>query len=59
MLFLKKRVMQKQVLNELSKELLSGNVQKDCSIVLDAFDKKLVFRKPIKDEQKKSKKIKL
>ena len=39
-----KRVMQKQVLNELSKQLLSGKVNKDTEIILDMFDNKLVFR---------------
>ena len=39
-----KRVIQKEVLNELSKELLSGRISQNSSILLDAFDDKLVFR---------------
>ena len=39
-----KRVIQKEVLNELSKELLSGRITTDSIILLDAFDDKLVFR---------------
>ncbi|MFL0354402.1 ATP-dependent chaperone ClpB [Xanthomarina sp. GH4-25] len=39
-----KRVIQKEVLNELSKEILSGTVTTDSIILLDAFDGKLVFR---------------
>ncbi len=39
-----KRVIQKDVLNELSKELLSGRISTDSIILLDAFDQKLVFR---------------
>ena len=39
-----KRVIQKEVLNELSKELLSGRITTDSIILLDAFDQKLVFR---------------
>jgi ATP-dependent Clp protease ATP-binding subunit ClpB len=39
-----KRVMQKQVLNELSKQLLSGSVDKAKPIVLDVFDHHFVFR---------------
>lgn len=39
-----KRVIQKEVLNELSKELLSGRIQPESTIILDAFDEKLVFR---------------
>ncbi|MCG8734145.1 ATP-dependent chaperone ClpB [Tenacibaculum finnmarkense] len=39
-----KRVIQKEVLNQLSKEILSGNVTTDSVILLDAFDGALVFR---------------
>jgi len=39
-----KRVIQKEVLNALSKEILSGNVTTDSIILLDAFNDKLVFR---------------
>ncbi|TYB79691.1 ATP-dependent chaperone ClpB [Bizionia myxarmorum] len=39
-----KRVIQKEVLNELSKEILSGKVTTDSIILLDAFDDQLVFR---------------
>lgn len=39
-----KRVMQKQVLNELSKQILSGSINKDKEIVLDMFENRFVFR---------------
>ncbi|MEP5256428.1 ATP-dependent chaperone ClpB [Winogradskyella rapida] len=39
-----KRVIQKEVLNALSKEILSGKVSTDSIILLDEFDKQLVFR---------------
>ncbi|UOB17636.1 ATP-dependent chaperone ClpB [Abyssalbus ytuae] len=39
-----KRIIQKEVLNELSKEILSGKISTDSIILLDAFDEKLVFR---------------
>jgi len=39
-----KRVIQKEVLNQLSKEILSGKVTTESIILLDAFDKQLVFR---------------
>lgn len=39
-----KRVIQKEVLNALSKELLAGSITKDSIILLDAFDDQLVFR---------------
>ena len=39
-----KRVIQKDVLNELSKEILSGKITASSHILLDAFDDKIVFR---------------
>ncbi len=38
-----KRVMQKQILNELSKQILADTVNKDKEIVVDVIDKKFVF----------------
>ncbi len=42
-----KRVIQKQVLNELSKAILAQKVDKTQNVVMDMFDGKIVFRKPI------------
>ena len=39
-----KRTIQKEVLNTLSKEILSGKVTTDSIILIDAFDDQLVFR---------------
>lgn len=39
-----KRVIQREVLNELSKEILSGKITTDSIVLIDAFDGKLVFR---------------
>jgi ATP-dependent Clp protease ATP-binding subunit ClpB len=39
-----KRVIQRDVLNQLSKEILAGKVTADSIILLDSFDGKLVFR---------------
>ena len=39
-----KRVIQKEVLNNLSKELLKGTITASSHILLDAFDDQLVFR---------------
>jgi ATP-dependent Clp protease ATP-binding subunit ClpB len=39
-----KRVIQKEVLNNLSKELLSGTIKTDSVVLIDSFDDKLVFR---------------
>ncbi|PWG79610.1 ATP-dependent chaperone ClpB [Pararcticibacter amylolyticus] len=38
-----KRVIQKRILNELSKDILAGKVDKDSHIILDVFDHKFVF----------------
>ncbi|HAA01097.1 MAG TPA: ATP-dependent chaperone ClpB [Flavobacteriales bacterium] len=46
-----KRVIQKQVLNELSKSLLAGKVNREEVIVMDAIDNKIIFRRPIKIEE--------
>jgi len=42
-----KRVIQRNVLNELSKAILSGTIDKSKNVVMDLFDQKIVFRKPI------------
>jgi len=39
-----KRVIQREVLNQLSKEILSGNIKTDSIILLDSFDDRLIFR---------------
>jgi ATP-dependent Clp protease ATP-binding subunit ClpB len=39
-----KRVIQKMVLNELSKQILEGNIDKDSEITIDASKGELVFR---------------
>ncbi|SNZ00692.1 ATP-dependent chaperone ClpB [Flagellimonas pacifica] len=39
-----KRLIQKEVLNNLSKELLAGKIKAESIILLDSFDDKLVFR---------------
>ena len=48
-----KRVMQKTVLNELSKLLLSGEIAENSDRVLDVFDDKIVLRKPISEAEKR------
>ncbi|MES2133914.1 MAG: ATP-dependent chaperone ClpB [Bacteroidota bacterium] len=39
-----KRILQKQLLNELSKQLLANKVNKDKEIIVDMFDRQIVFR---------------
>lgn len=45
-----KRLIQKQVLNTLSKQLLAGSIDTSQPIVLDVFDGQVVFRKPLAKE---------
>jgi ATP-dependent Clp protease ATP-binding subunit ClpB len=47
-----KRVIQKRILNELSKQILSGKVQKDADIELDLNKNELVFKNVKKKEEK-------
>lgn len=49
-----KRVIQKRILNELSKQILVGKVQKDTKIVLDFFDGEFVFRNASEEEKAKA-----
>lgn len=44
-----KRVIQKRILNELSKQILAGKVDKDSNIKLDVFDHQFVFMNAEKD----------
>ena len=46
-----KRVIQKEVLNELSKQRLAGNIDAANNVVLDVFEGKIVFRKPINKKE--------
>jgi ATP-dependent Clp protease ATP-binding subunit ClpB len=44
-----KRVIQKRILNELSKQILAGKVDRDSKIKLDVFDHQFVFMNAEKD----------
>lgn len=46
-----KRLLQKEVLNNLSKDILAGKIQPGDDAVLDEFDDQFIFRKPIKKEE--------
>jgi len=46
-----KRVIQKQVLNELSKALLSGTIDRSQNVVMDVFDGHIIFRKPVLESE--------
>jgi ATP-dependent Clp protease ATP-binding subunit ClpB len=41
-----KRVIQKRILNELSKQILAGKIDRDSVIKLDMFDHNFVFLNP-------------
>ncbi|MGL5888630.1 MAG: AAA family ATPase, partial [Bacteroidia bacterium] len=45
-----KRLMQKKVLNELSKQILAGKVQTGEKVVVDVFEREIVFRAPLAEE---------
>jgi len=46
-----KRLIQKKILNALSKEILAGKVDKGSDLILDVFEGQYVFRKPISKEE--------
>jgi ATP-dependent Clp protease ATP-binding subunit ClpB len=46
-----KRVLQRHVLNELSKQILAGNIDKSKNVVLDVFDDQVVFRAPVNEKE--------
>lgn len=48
-----KRTIQKEVLNELSKEILSGKISTDSVILLDSFEDQIVFRNETVDKNMK------
>jgi ATP-dependent Clp protease ATP-binding subunit ClpB len=43
-----KRVIQKEVLNKLSKAMLAGEIQTDSVVLIDSFEGEIVFRSPEK-----------
>lgn len=47
-----KRVMQKRILNDLSKQILAGKVQKGSQIVMDLFKNEFIFRNPVESDKK-------
>jgi ATP-dependent Clp protease ATP-binding subunit ClpB len=48
-----KRLIQRELLNELSKEMLAQRIETDTNVIVDMFDGKIVFRKPINEEEEK------
>ncbi|MFT3885856.1 MAG: ATP-dependent chaperone ClpB [Flavobacteriales bacterium] len=50
-----KRMIQKELLNELSRWIIEGKVETNVPQVIDVFDGKIVFRKPIDEREKNGK----
>jgi ATP-dependent Clp protease ATP-binding subunit ClpB len=46
-----KRVMQRDLMNQLSKDILAGKIGPDSHVVLDSFEGEIVFRESIKKEE--------
>ena len=49
-----KRLVQKEILNGLSKELLKGTIQKGDNVLIDSFDENIVFRTNEKKQHKEN-----
>ena len=47
-----KRLIQKELLNELSRQIIAGTIETGKSMVVDTFDGKIVFRKPIDENER-------
>jgi ATP-dependent Clp protease ATP-binding subunit ClpB len=47
-----KRLIQKQIINDLSKQLLSGTIDKSHSVLVDVFDGLVVFRNDVNKHEK-------
>ncbi|QQR88497.1 MAG: ATP-dependent chaperone ClpB [Flavobacteriales bacterium] len=47
-----KRMIQKELLNELSRQIIAGKVETGVLQVMDVFDGRIVFRKPIDENEK-------
>ncbi|MBP7513787.1 MAG: ATP-dependent chaperone ClpB [Flavobacteriales bacterium] len=47
-----KRMIQKELMNELSRQIIAGKVETGAKQVIDVFDGKIVFRKPIDEKEK-------
>ncbi|MDX9752166.1 MAG: AAA family ATPase, partial [Flavobacteriales bacterium] len=52
-----KRLIQKELLNELSRQIIAGKLEQDVEQVIDVFDGKIVVRKPIDEREKNGKAV--
>ena len=46
-----KRMIQKELLNELSRQIIAGTLEPDKPQVIDVFDGRIVFRAPVDDKE--------
>ena len=46
-----KRIIQKNVMNELSKAILADTIERNQNVVMDVFDGNIVFRRPVNEEE--------
>jgi ATP-dependent Clp protease ATP-binding subunit ClpB len=53
-----KRMIQKELLNELSKQIIAGTLETGKAQVIDVFDGRIVLRKPIDEKEKSNGKAK-
>jgi len=54
-----KRLIQKEIVNELSKRILAGDIDKNKPVLVDVFDNTVVFRNdasPVQNTREKDKK---
>jgi ATP-dependent Clp protease ATP-binding subunit ClpB len=45
-----KRLIQKEIVNQLSKKILSGTIDKSKPVLVDVFDNTVVFRNDVEQE---------
>ncbi|MEP7319651.1 MAG: AAA family ATPase, partial [Panacibacter sp.] len=53
-----KRLIQKQIVNQLSKKILAGDINKNLPVLVDVFDNTVVFRSEVLETEKPAGKIK-
>jgi ATP-dependent Clp protease ATP-binding subunit ClpB len=46
-----KRLLQRKILNELSKQVLAGKVQQNQRVIIDVFNREIVFRSPAESDK--------
>ncbi|MBK9148306.1 MAG: hypothetical protein IPM12_10900 [Flavobacteriales bacterium] len=50
-----KRLIQKELLNEMSRQIIAGTLEPGVEQVIDVFDGKIVLRKPVGEKEKNGK----